>query len=85
MKASPAQGNLLALTRAFRTLSDLMCEDASFEWLVQQLRQVFKRIEKCEGKVAQLEAMSTSPSLQVPSRRELQSLEQRIERLEERK
>jgi len=59
-----------------------MSEDASFEWLVRQLRQVLKRIETCEGKVSQLEATSILPSLQVPNRRDLQQLEERVKKLE---
>lgn len=60
-----------------------MSKDASFEWLLQQLGQVLKRIERCEGKIAQLEAGALQPALRFPSRRELQGLEKRLDRLEE--
>src|SRR5437870_1837732 len=59
-----------------------MSEDASFEWLVQQLRQLLNRVERCEGKMAQLEATSIRPGLSIPSRRELQQLDERVNKLE---
>ena len=57
-------------------------EDASFEWLMQQLGHVLKRVERCEGKLAQLQATSMQPGLLVPNRREFQQLEDRIRQLE---
>ena len=59
-----------------------MSDDASFEWLVQQLRLVSKRIERCEGKIAQLEAESIRPGTMFPSRHELQQIQDRVKKLE---
>lgn len=59
-----------------------MSDDASFEWLVQQLRLVSRRIERCEGKIAQLEAGAFRPESKFPSRLELQQIEDRVKKLE---
>ncbi len=63
----------------------LMFDDDSFEWLVQQLRLMSKRIERCEGKIAQLEAQSIQPGLMFPSRHELQKIDDRVKKLENEK
>jgi hypothetical protein len=59
-----------------------MDNDHSFEWLAQQLGQVLKRIEKCEGKIAQLQASSIQPGWLSINRREFQQMEERVKKLE---
>lgn len=59
-----------------------MPNDDAFEFLHQQLTLLAKRVERLEGKVAQLHAQSILPGPMSSTRREFDVLEQRIAKLE---
>ena len=59
-----------------------MTKDDAFDFLHHQLKLLARRIEHLEGKVAQLHAESIRPGLMIPTRREFQQLEERVQKLE---
>jgi BMFP domain-containing protein YqiC len=59
-----------------------MPNDDAFEFLRQQLAMLAQRVERLEGKVAQLRAEANQPGLMYPNRREFQQLEDRVKKLE---
>ena len=59
-----------------------MPDDDAFDFFRKQLTLLARRVERLEGKVAQLRAEAITPGIMHPNRREFQQLEDRVKKLE---
>lgn len=59
-----------------------MLEDDAYKFFWKELTALRKRVEDIEGQLADLQAEKIRPSLVCPTRREFQTLEDRVRKLD---